>query len=108
MKYGKLVARILAKKSNNNAQIAIALVAGLAAGAVISILFAPDNGANVRGSIRTKAKNLGSDIKDSYATLKHKMLDNGLANKVSNTHIVQKKRKSPIKASIPDTNKNNG
>jgi len=48
MKYGKIIEKLLTHKSNNKAQIAVALVAGLAAGAVVSILFAPDNGAGTR------------------------------------------------------------
>lgn len=73
MKYGKLVAKLFAQRSNNNAQVAVALIAGLAAGAVISILFAPASGEESRRRIAGKAKKLGEGIKEGYHTLKHKL-----------------------------------
>lgn len=74
MKYRKLIAQCLAYRSNNNAQVAVAVIAGMAAGAVISILFAPAQGAETRRMISQKAKDLGDNIKDSYSSIKDKMV----------------------------------
>ena len=73
MKYRKLIAQCLAYRSSNNAQVAVAVIAGLAAGAVISVLFAPAQGADTRRLIAQKAKDLGNDAKDSYAAIMDKM-----------------------------------
>jgi len=73
MKFRKLIGKYLVQKSNNNAQVAIALVAGLAAGAVISVLFAPDSGAGTRGRIASGANNLRYGFRDKYNLLKEKV-----------------------------------
>lgn len=73
MKYRKLIAQCLAYRSNNNAQVAVAVIAGLAAGAVISVLFAPAQGTDTRRLISQKAKDLGNNVKDSYASIMDKM-----------------------------------
>lgn len=73
MKYRKLIAQCLAYRSNNNAQVAVAVIAGLAAGAVISVLFAPAQGTDTRKLISKKAKDLGNNVKDSYDTIMDKM-----------------------------------
>ena len=113
MKYRKLIENILSQKSNRNtAQVAVALVAGLAAGAVISILLAPDKGANTRKSIAGKARTLGGTIRNSYATLKDNVLGSEVIEElpVTNemphfTHKVTKKAKSDIKSIIDDAHK---
>lgn len=73
MKYRKLIGKYLEHESDNSAKIALALVAGLAAGAVISILFAPDSGAGTRGKIVGGAKNLRYGFQDKYNLLKEKV-----------------------------------
>lgn len=73
MNYRKMITKHLIKRSNNNAQIAIALVAGLAAGAVISVLFAPDSGAGTREKIADKAKDLKYNFQDRYEALRKKV-----------------------------------
>jgi gas vesicle protein len=72
MKYRKLFAKHFAQKSNNT-QIALALITGLAAGAIISILFAPDSGAGTREKMARKAKNLRYGFQDKYNLLKEKV-----------------------------------
>ncbi|RZM07910.1 MAG: YtxH domain-containing protein, partial [Pedobacter sp.] len=69
MKYEKLVANIFARNSNSNTQVAIGLIAGLAVGAVLGILFAPESGADVRKNISDKASGLGSDARNLYSSL---------------------------------------
>ena len=74
MKYGKLISK-LTKRSNNNGYVAVALVAGLAAGAILSILFAPESGEDTRKLIRDKAKGIGDNAKDKFAALKNKQCE---------------------------------
>ena len=104
MKYGKLISK-LTKRSNNNGYIAVALVAGLAAGAILSILFAPESGDDTRRLIRDKAKGLGDNAKDKYNALKNKLSGNNFEEHADDVapevpHFVNKapkKRKSDIK-----------
>lgn len=108
MKYRKLIAQCLAYRSNNNAQVAVAVIAGLAAGAVISVLFAPAQGTDTRRLISKKAKDLGNTVKDSYASIMDKM--NG-ATQMAETEaplFVRKatKRNNPaVKNHIQETGK---
>ncbi|MCZ4242409.1 YtxH domain-containing protein [Pedobacter punctiformis] len=73
MKYGKMLTKHLIKRSDNNVQIAMALVAGLAAGAIISVLFAPDSGTGTREKIADKAKGLKYNFQDRYEALRKKV-----------------------------------
>lgn len=110
MKYIKLAEKFLSRRSNStNTQVAIALVAGLAAGAVISILFAPSKGSSLRNSIAGKAKNLGSGVRDSYLNYKDKVFGSheddepAVAPEVPHfTHSIPKKRKSDIKTLVSE------
>ncbi|WP_421940950.1 YtxH domain-containing protein [Pedobacter sp.] len=104
MKYRKLIGNFLTQKSNSNAQVAIALVAGLAAGAVISILFAPDSGAGTRGKIASGARNLRYGFQDKYNLLKEKVFgveaieEDFVSHEVPHfKHKVTKKRKTDTK-----------
>lgn len=109
MKYRKLLTKCFTHKSNNTAHVAVAVVAGLAAGAIISILFAPDSGSGTRSTIGNKAKGVGDGIRDTYSSLKNRLtnsveeIDEVVENEVP--HYVQKtvkKRKSDIKDIIHD------
>jgi len=105
MNYRKLIGKCLTHKSDkNNAQIAIALVAGLAAGAVLSVLFAPDSGAGTRGKIASGAKNLRYGFQDKYNLLKEKVFgveaieEDIVAHEVPHyKHKSAKKKKSDIR-----------
>ncbi len=115
MKYGKLVEKLLSQKSNqNNTQVAVALIAGLAAGAVISILLAPEKGSTTRKGIANRTRAFGSGIRDSYASIKSKFFENheeqepAVAPEVPHfTHKIPKKRKPGIKDLVSEANHNN-
>jgi gas vesicle protein len=65
---------------NDNTKVVVALLAGLAAGAALGILFAPDSGEETRDKLSDSLKKLGDSIKETAAT----EIDNlvGLKDKV--------------------------
>lgn len=52
---------------NDNTKVLVALMAGVAAGAALGILFAPDKGSETRDRLNDALKNLGDTIKDRAA-----------------------------------------
>ena len=67
---------------NDNTKVVVALLAGLAAGAALGILFAPDKGDETSDKLSESLKKLGDTIKDTAATeidnlvnLKDKVVD---------------------------------
>lgn len=112
MKYGKLLKGLLTQRSNANAQVAVAVVAGLAAGAVLSILFAPASGKETRGRIADGAKGIGNGIKDRYTSLKDRVVGMREIEEIEEfvpqevphfNHERPKKRKSDIKDLIHES-----
>jgi len=49
---------------NDNTKVAVALLAGLAAGAALGILFAPEKGAETRDKINDSLADLGEALKE--------------------------------------------
>ena len=52
------------KNMNENSKIVTALLAGLAAGAIVGLLFAPDKGSETRDKINESLSDLGDAIKE--------------------------------------------
>jgi gas vesicle protein len=67
----------------DNSKVFVALLVGLAAGAALGILFAPDKGNETRDKLAESLKSLGDSIKETAAAeidklvnLKDKVVDN--------------------------------
>lgn len=76
MNYRKILASRLSDMSHRPTDASgavVALLTGLAVGAVLGVLFAPDSGKKTRERISDKALNLTDDLKDSYHTLKDRV-----------------------------------
>lgn len=72
MKFRKLIANCPSQKADSSMPI-VALLAGLAVGAVVGMLFAPESGADVRGKIADKAGDLAESVKDKVQSIKEKI-----------------------------------
>lgn len=68
---------------NDNTKVVAALLAGLAAGAALGILFAPDKGSDTRDKINDSIKDLGDAIKERSSEQLSNMGD--LADKLIST-----------------------
>lgn len=67
----------------DNSKVVVALLVGLAAGAALGILFAPDKGTETRDKLSESLKNLGDSIKETASAeienlinLKDKVVNN--------------------------------
>lgn len=68
---------------NDNAKVVAALLAGLAAGAAVGLLFAPEKGADTREKLNESLKDLGDAIKERSAEQKEHL--NELKDKLVST-----------------------
>jgi len=68
----------------NNSKILVALAAGVAVGAVLGILFAPDKGSDTRKKIVDGGKKITDDVKNKFGKGMEKLNDlkDGLKEKV--------------------------
>lgn len=68
---------------NDNSKVVVALLAGLAAGAALGILFAPDKGSDTRDKLSQSLKDFGDLIKEKAADEINNL--SGLKDKVVNS-----------------------
>ena len=68
---------------NDNLKVVVALLAGLAAGAALGILFAPDKGSDTRDKLSQSLKDFGDSIKEKAADEINNL--SGLKDKVVNS-----------------------
>jgi gas vesicle protein len=73
MKYEKMLSNCVSKDSDSSNAI-VALLTGLAVGAVLGVLFAPSSGEETRSLISEKATDLTGDLKERYNTVKEKIV----------------------------------
>lgn len=83
------------KTSSDNGNVLIAAVIGLAAGAILGILLAPERGADTRANLSNSLNDLGSSVRDKarqgadkLADLKDKAVDT-VKSKVRGTEVGQ-------------------
>lgn len=112
MKYEKLMANIFAQNTKNNSQAGFALVAGLAIGAVLGVLFTPKSGSDVRKGFGNKAKDVGGSAKDLYTSLRNKLtgeyetIEDNITEEQNSPRPAVKKPKSDIKELIHEAHVN--
>lgn len=58
---------------NNTSKIVAALAIGVAAGAVLGILFAPDKGSETRKKLNEQGKKISEDLKNKFNEVKDRM-----------------------------------
>ena len=109
MKYKKLMANTFGQRSDHSAQLAVALIAGLAVGAVVAVLFAQKSGKDMRRQItslinRINDRNAERDKRDGGVR-------NGAEQDQMDHHVnqaVNKKPKSNIKELIHEAHVGGG
>lgn len=60
---------------NNSGKVLTAIAAGVAVGAVLGILFAPDKGVETRRKINKQGEKFADDLKDKFRKGKEKLND---------------------------------
>ncbi|MCD0490127.1 YtxH domain-containing protein [Pedobacter sp. MC2016-14] len=73
MDYKKVLSNCVTRDSDSSKAV-VALLAGLAVGAVLGVLFAPKSGEETRSLITDKATDLKDSLKDKYQNTKDQVL----------------------------------
>ena len=76
---------------NDNSKVVVALLAGLAAGAALGLLFAPEKGSETRDRLTDSLKDFGDSVKERAAT------------EIDNLNGLKEKVVSSIKGKVRDT-----
>ena len=82
---------IKTKVMNDNSKVLIGLLTGLAAGAALGLLFAPEKGSETRDRLNQSLKDLGDSIKDRAA------------DEINNLTSLKDKVVSSVKSKLQDT-----
>ena len=75
---------------SDNSKVLVGLLAGLAAGAALGLLFAPDKGSETRDKLSQSLKDFGDSIKDKAA------------DEINNLNSLKDKVVSSIKSKLRD------
>ncbi|MDF3077479.1 MAG: hypothetical protein K0S09_1368 [Sphingobacteriaceae bacterium] len=70
MNYKRTISKYLDNRKTDPARVVVALLAGLAVGAVLGVLFAPESGEETRYRISDGAKGLANGAKDRFQAMK--------------------------------------
>ena len=75
MNYKKAITDRFQRKTTNTSAstIALALVGGIAVGAIVSLLFAPQKGEDTRNMIADKTRDLTDGVKEKFRAIKNKV-----------------------------------
>lgn len=81
MNYKKAITDRFQRKTTHTsaATVALALAGGIAIGAVVSLLFAPQSGEDTRNMIADKTRDLTDNVKDKFRAIRSKAEDEGEA-----------------------------
>jgi gas vesicle protein len=104
MNYKKLINKGLSdfsSRSDDKSAAVIGLLAGLAVGAVLGVLFAPESGKRTRERISDKALGLADNVKDGFHSLKD-TVNNGRESLKGYTEQVVDKVKNKANAVAQD------
>ncbi|EOR95786.1 hypothetical protein ADIARSV_1099 [Arcticibacter svalbardensis MN12-7] len=85
--------------NTDTAKVLAALLAGVALGAAIGILFAPESGSETRSLLSDKAKDLASNVKDKVQTAKDSLSVKADELKETKDEVVTKVKEKFNKAS---------
>jgi gas vesicle protein len=90
MNYKKAITdRFQSKTRNTTAStVVLALVGGIAVGAVVSLLFAPQKGEDTRNMIADKTRNLTDGVKEKFRAIRNKAQMHGkeMADQMNNNY----------------------
>ena len=84
-------------------KVALGILAGLAAGAILGILFAPDKGSNTRKKIISKGEGYADDVKEKFNEAvdaisdKYKSIRHGAENLVADGKMKFDDAKNEVK-----------
>lgn len=79
MNYKKAITDRFQSKTTHTspATVALALAGGIAIGAIVSLLFAPQSGEDTRNMIADKTRDLSDNVKDKFKAIRNKAESNG-------------------------------
>ncbi len=69
MNYNRSLSNYFEHKTDPT-KVVVALLAGLAVGAILGVLFAPDSGEEIRSNLADRAKGLANDAKDRFQSVR--------------------------------------
>lgn len=72
MNYKRTISKYLDNRKTDPTRVVVALLAGLAVGAVLGVLFAPESGEETRYRISDGAKGLANGAKDRFQSMKNR------------------------------------